>query len=136
MKKLQFCHKYLKKAFLDFIGLPQSNDDFLVNCNADLEKTTSHASGACGHFVGNQTILRTFCIKYPILLAEDGGRRVEEGELRLDKGDLRWECGYWRILNSKLRMEGYGLMKGNQDQHLIYVFLFILYRNHVILRTL
>ena len=27
-------------------------------------------------------------VKYPVLLTEDGRRRVEDGELRLDKGDF------------------------------------------------
>ena len=72
---------------------------------ADLEKA---ASGACGHFVGNHAILRTFWIKYPVLLLEDGGRRVEVWELRFGKGDLRYDDGEWRILTLILRMEGYG----------------------------
>ena len=58
---------------------------------ADLEKAASGASGACGHFVENLANLRTFSVKYPVLLAEDQGRRVEDGDLRLDKGDLRYE---------------------------------------------
>ena len=52
---------------------------------ADLEKA---ASGACGHFVGNHTILRTFLIKYPVVLSENGGRRFDDVELRMDKEDL------------------------------------------------
>ena len=59
----------------------------------DLEKAAISASGACGYFVGNHAILRTFCIKNPALLTEDGGRRVEDAELRLDQGDLRKEDG-------------------------------------------
>ena len=58
---------------------------------ADLEKAASGASGACGHFVGNPALLRTFFVRYLLLLAEDPGRRVEDGDLRLDKGDLRYE---------------------------------------------
>ena len=54
----------------------------------DLEKAASGASGACGHFVGNPAILRTFSVKYPALLTEDGGRRVEDQELRLAKGNI------------------------------------------------
>ena len=52
---------------------------------ADLEKAASGSSGACGHFVGNHAILRTFWVRYPVLFTEDG----ENGELRLDKKDLR-----------------------------------------------
>ena len=55
----------------------------------DLEKATSGSSGAWGHFVGNHTILKAFWAKYPVLLTEDGKRRVEDGEFRLDKRDLR-----------------------------------------------
>ena len=54
--------------------------------SADLEKATS---GACVYFVGNHAILRTFLVKYPVLLTEDEGRRVKDAELRLDQGDLR-----------------------------------------------
>ena len=56
---------------------------------SDLEKAASGASGACGHFVGNHAILRTFWVKYLVLLTEDWGGRVKDGELRLDKGDFR-----------------------------------------------
>ena len=56
---------------------------------ADLEKASSGASGTFGHFVGNHAILRTFWVTYPVLLTEDGGRRVEDGELRLEQEDLR-----------------------------------------------
>ena len=45
----------------------------------DLEKAASSASGACGHFVGNPAILRTFLVKYPVLFSEDGGRRIDDG---------------------------------------------------------
>ena len=45
----------------------------------DLEKAASGASGACRHFVQNHAILRTFLVKYPVLLTEDGGRTVEDG---------------------------------------------------------
>ena len=54
----------------------------------DLEKAASGASGVCGHFVGNHTILRTFWVNFPVLLTEDGGRRVEYWEMRFDQGDL------------------------------------------------
>ena len=56
-----------------------------------MEKAASGASGACGHFVGNHAILRSFLDKYPVLLAEDGGRRVENVKMRLDQRDLRKE---------------------------------------------
>ena len=65
-------------------------------CLADLEKAASGASGAssaCRHFVKNLAILRTFWVKYPIHLSEDGERKVEDGELMLVKGDLRLEDG-------------------------------------------
>ena len=66
------------------------------SCWADLQKA---ASGACGHFVGNHTILRTFWVKYPVLLTEDGGRSFEDGKMRLDQGELRTEDGEWSIKN-------------------------------------
>ena len=70
-------------------------DDYLLHLlfvmlEADLERA---ASGAFGHFVGNHAILRTFWVKYPVLLTKDAGRSVEAAELRLDKGYLRYE--YW-----------------------------------------
>ena len=69
----------------------------MFNNIPDLEKAASGASGACGHFVGNHAILRTFWVKNPVLLTEDGGRRAEDAELRLDQGDLRKEDGEWSI---------------------------------------
>ena len=69
--------------------LPSIRFSFLT----DLEKATSGAIGACRHFVGNPVILRTFWVKFPVLLTEDGGRRAEEGKLRLIKGDLRKKYG-------------------------------------------
>ena len=57
--------------------------------DTDLEKAASGASGACGHFDRNHAILRTFWVKCPVLLSEDGGKRVDNGELRFDEGDLR-----------------------------------------------
>ena len=64
--------------------------DLALNiAQTDLGKAASGESSACGHFVGNHAILRTFLVKYPVLLTEDGGRRVGDGELRLDKGSLR-----------------------------------------------
>ena len=56
---------------------------------SDLEKAANGARCACRHFVGNHAILRTFSVKYSLLLTEDGRRRVEDWEVRLDKGDLR-----------------------------------------------
>ena len=53
-------------------------------------KAASSARGACGHFVGYPAILRTFSVKYHVLLAKNQGRRVEDGEFRFDKGDLRY----------------------------------------------
>ena len=52
-------------------------------------KSASGASGACGHFVGNHSVLRTAWFKYPVLFTEVGKRRVEDEKLRLDKRDLR-----------------------------------------------
>ena len=56
---------------------------------ADLEKAGSGASGACGHFIGNHAILRTFLAKNPVLFTEDGRRRVGDGELRFANGEWR-----------------------------------------------
>ena len=39
---------------------------------ADLEKAASSASSACGHYVGNHALLRTFLVKSPVRLTEDG----------------------------------------------------------------
>ena len=61
----------------------------VLHFKTDLEKA---ASGACRHFVGNHATLRTFWVKYPIFLTEDGGRRVEDGEMRLDQ---EFEVGEW-----------------------------------------
>ena len=47
-------------------------DYFGTTLKSDLEKAASGASGACGHFVGNYAILRTFSVKYPIHFTEDG----------------------------------------------------------------
>ena len=57
-----------------------------IQLSPDLEKASS---GACGYFDRNSVIFRTFWVKYTILLAKDGGKRVEDGELRLVKGDSR-----------------------------------------------
>ena len=43
------------------------------------ENSASGASGACGLFVRNPAILRTFWAKYPVLFTEDG-----KEELRMD----------------------------------------------------
>ena len=42
-------------------------------------KAASGANGACGHFVENHAILTKFWVKYPVLLSEDGGWRVDDG---------------------------------------------------------
>ena len=42
----------------------------------DLGKAASGANGTCGHFVGNPAILRTFSVKYPVLLAENQGEKL------------------------------------------------------------
>ena len=39
----------------------------------------SGASSACGHFVGNHTILRKFWVKYQVFLSEHGGCSVDDG---------------------------------------------------------
>ena len=62
---------------------------WLNSTTPELEKAARDASGACGHFVGNHAILRTFWVKYLVLLTEDCGGTVKDGELRLDKGDFR-----------------------------------------------
>ena len=100
---------------------------------ADLEKAASGASDTCGHFVGNQAILRIFWAKYPVLLTEDGGKRIEDGEMRLDQGDLRY--GWWRMKHLVLKIEDGGLWIEDRPsrfedfimphQHLIHIFRFI-----------
>ena len=65
------------------------------NSLADVEKVASGASGAssasgancasgascassaCRHFFRNPVILRTFGVKYPVVLTEDGGNRAK-----------------------------------------------------------
>ena len=60
-------------------------EEWVGGRGADLEKA---ASGARGHFVGNNAILRTFCSKYTVCFTEDEKGRVEDRELRIDKIDL------------------------------------------------
>ena len=55
---------------------------------SDLEKAASGASGACGHFVENHAILRTFWVEYPVLLKEDVERGFDNWELIFDKEDF------------------------------------------------
>ena len=55
----------------------------------DLEKAGSGGSDACVILSEIMQFLRTFWVKYPILMTEDGGRRVEDGEMRLYQRDLR-----------------------------------------------
>ena len=50
---------------------------FILETNPDLEKA---ASGTCGHFVENPAILRTFWVKIPAFLIEDGARSVDDGK--------------------------------------------------------
>ena len=54
--RLFLVHKYFK-VFKSFQILQRNYCHFWVV--ADLEKAASGASGACGHFVGNHTILST-----------------------------------------------------------------------------
>ena len=42
------------------LGLGLQSNCFSVLLRPDLEKAARGASGACGHFVGNPAILRTF----------------------------------------------------------------------------
>ena len=76
LKKVSFL-SFMNSALpslLDFSGCWQPSSIF-----ADLEKAASGASGACGHFVGNHAILRTFWAKYSVLFSEDGGIRIDNG---------------------------------------------------------
>ena len=75
----------------------------------DLEKAASGASGACGHFVKNHAILRTFWVENPTFLTEFGGRSVKDGKLRIDQGELRLYEGELMIENSEMRLKGCGL---------------------------
>ena len=81
----------------------------------DLEKAESSASSAYGHFVQNPAILRTFYVKNPAFLTEDGGRRVEEGKLRIDQCKLRLDNGKLRIKKSEMRLAGCELRIYKQD---------------------
>ena len=49
---------------------------------ADLEKA---ASGACGHFVENHAILRTFSFENSVFLTDDGERSIKDRKLRTDR---------------------------------------------------
>ena len=62
------------------------------NIRTDIKKA---ASGTCGHFVVNNIILRSFLIRYPVLLNVDGGTSVDVWEWILEKGDLRYKDGEW-----------------------------------------
>ena len=68
-------HKFKQ---IQSLKIPQ-NCFSIFGWGTDLEKAASGASGACGHFVGNHAILRTFLAKYPILLTKGGGKGVEDG---------------------------------------------------------
>ena len=54
----------------------------------DLEKAASGASGACGHFVVNPAILRTFESKplhfLPKMKEEEWKEEIEDGSRRID----------------------------------------------------
>ena len=45
---------------------------------ADLEKASSGASSACGLFIRNHAFLRTFRVKYLVLLREDGEKGIDD----------------------------------------------------------
>ena len=65
--------------------------------------------------------------KDPVLLTEDGGKRVEYRELRMDRDDLRLTHGEWNTM-------GFGLRKGIEDsimphQDLMNIFQFILFHD-------
>ena len=47
-----------------------------VNSGVQFMYLENAASGAFGHFVENHAIWRTLLVKYPVLLTEDGGKRV------------------------------------------------------------
>ena len=85
----------------------------------DLEKAASGASGACGHFVENHAILRTFWFEIPAFLTEDGGRSVKDGKLRIDQGELRLYDGELRIENSEMRLKSCGLRQDNQNLRIL-----------------
>ena len=63
----------------------------------DLEKAASGSSGACGHFVENHAILRTFGVNNLAFFTEGGGRSVEDGKLRMYLGKLRLDDAKLRI---------------------------------------
>ena len=50
-------------------------------------------------------MLRTFLVKYPALLTEDAGRRMEDRELMWGKGDMRKEDGELSMEDSRLRVD-------------------------------
>ena len=56
-----------------------------ASMQADLEKAANGASGAFGHFVGNHVILRTFRVKYSVILNEDGLKGLTIENLALIK---------------------------------------------------
>ena len=57
----------------------------------------------------NNAILRTFWVKNPAYLTEDGGRGAEDGKLRMDQWKLRLDNGKLRIKNSEMRLGGCGV---------------------------
>ena len=74
---------------------------------SDLEKD---GSGAWRHLVVNHAILRTFWVKYPVLLSEDRGIKIEVQWLWIEDRQSRFE-------NSMM-----------PHQYLIHMFLFVLCR--------
>ena len=100
----------------------------IILCLPDLEKAASGASGACGHFVKNHSVLRIVWVENPPFLTENGGRRVEDQKLRMDQGKLRLDDREWRIENSEMRLEGCGLRIHNQDLRILPCYTHIWYK--------
>ena len=81
------------------LGLGLQSNCFSVLLRPDLEKAARGASGACGHFVGNHAILRTFLSQ----------------TWRIEVGQKRFKVGGWRMGDLEIKIEDGGLWI--EDRH-------------------
>ena len=71
----------------------------------DLEKATSSASGACGHFVKIHAILRTFWVQNPAFLTEEVLKMENWGLIKenwgcmMENWGLRIQKWGWRVVD-------------------------------------
>ena len=82
MKFETYTHKIVLYHQKNFVKILESARDTRCKHAQSRQNVQVHIYVLC-------MFLRTFLVKNPVLLTEDGKRRLEEGELRLKKGDLR-----------------------------------------------